>query len=276
MVKYGAVHLSVVDLEKSINFWTEVIGLHLITKNREQATLGVEYAALVILYEDATQNFKPGYSGLYHLAIHVPTEADLANILFRLIKLGYPMSPTDHIMSKAIYLEDPNRITVEITLETPERFRKYLLEEDRVGIIDTDGNLRGITERLDVSEVLKHHSQQSENQLPAKTKVGHVHLYVNDLTQNAEFYEKLGFQQHLFSSNFGFADFSLGGEFKHRLAMNTWQSLGAPQAPKGTAGLKYFELQLAHKEKPAGHDYIQTEAGNFLTDPAGNKLLILD
>jgi catechol 2,3-dioxygenase len=86
--------------------------------------VGTDKNTLVVLYPTATTSFKNGYSGLYHLAIHPSTEGEFARVLARLIAKRYPISPTDHTMSKAIYMEDPDGITVEITLETPERLER--------------------------------------------------------------------------------------------------------------------------------------------------------
>lgn len=280
-IKYGSVHLSIISLEQTLNFWQEVIGLSVLEKTENTASLGVGSNTLVKIYQEAKHQVLPRFSGLYHLAVHIADEKTFADILLHLIQIGYPISPTDHIMSKAIYLLDPNGITVEITFETPERFDKYLLQEGSVSILDTKGNSRGITEPLNVNEVLEHSSRNSitnEFRLPESTYIGHVHLYVDDLAKNAEFYEKLGFIKSLFSVDFGFADFSLGGKFKHRLAMNTWQSKGRPQAPVGTAGLKYYELMSVDgsdlETMITGLQKEQTADGYMLTDPAGNQLLL--
>lgn len=279
-ITYDSIALQVTDLQKSVFFWTNVIGLHTRSEQDNVVEIGTNETTLVTLKDGATSQWQNGYSGLYHVAIHVPTEKAFASILAHLIELSWPISPTDHIMSKAIYLLDPDGITIEITLETPERFSHYNMQGGLFQVIDVDGNVRGATEPLDIRSIL---SKVQENtlfkHLPDETRVGHVHLYVPDLQESYNFYQSLGFQDNLLSVPIGFADLSAGGVFKHRMAMNTWQSLGAPQASAGTAGMEHFTLRYTSKE--LFDEVIATkklreknELGYKITDPAGNTLYL--
>ena len=111
-------------------------------------------------------------------------------------------------------------------------------------IRDSDGRVRGMTEPLDVDEVLAHlRDGELDRPLPAGTKVGHVHLHVSDLEAAYRFYrDVVGFREHMFVPRIGFADLGAGGRFPHRLAVNVWQGEGAQQPPAGTAGLRRSEL----------------------------------
>ena len=121
---FGAVHLNVTNIERSVKFWTDNIGMKVRAATAEHTELGTNKNTLVVLYPTAKTPFKNDYSGIYNLAINPATEGEFARVLARLIAKRYPISPTDHTMSKAIYMTDPDGITVEITLETPERLER--------------------------------------------------------------------------------------------------------------------------------------------------------
>lgn len=277
----GAVHLDVTDLQRSIGFWVDLIGLTVLSQSAGSAALGVGETPLVVLHGGAVRSFQPRYSGLYHLAIHLPDEPEFARILARLITNRYRISPTDHIMSKAIYLLDPDGITLEITLETPERVRRFALTGGMPDIIDSEGRSRGGAEPLDVREVLNTLADRNYLRLlPAGTKIGHVHLYVSDLEETFRFYrDDLGFIEHMHAPSMGMSDLFAGGTFPHRIAMNTWQSAGRPQAPAGTAGMRHFTITYGSPERlhAIAGTLRQVDAvdGGFVTrDPAGNTVFL--
>ena len=280
LATFGAVHLNVTNLQRSIAFWTENIGMKVRNTTAEFTELGTDKNTLVILYPTAKTPFKNGYSGLYHLAIHPSTEGEFARVLARLIAKRYPISPTDHTMSKAIYMEDPDGITVEITLETPERLERLDFSKGAPKAIDKDGTVRSPSAPLDVQAVLKALPDNDISRpLPDDTKVGHMHLYVSNLEATNDFYLSLGFIQNMALPNLGMYDLSAGGAFKHRIAFNSWQSLNKPQAPEGTAGMRYYtinfdtpeRLQKALQHLPSAETQ---KDGYLVADPAGNKILL--
>jgi catechol 2,3-dioxygenase len=276
---FGAVHLNVTDINNSLKFWQEIVGLK-VRSQAEVIELGTDDETLVVIHPGAKMPFLAGYSGIYHLAIHFPTEPEFARVLARLISKRWPISPTDHIMHKAIYLEDPDGITVELAFETPERFKSYDFANGRFGVIDSEGRMRGGTEPLDVEEVLaKLPDQDFSKPVPVGTKIGHMHLYVGDLQKAYEFYQSLGFEGNLFNEKFQFADLGAGGIFKHRIAVNTWQGMNAQQAPKGTAGMEYFVVRYAEKAKldqvlNLHPEAEKMESGYLLRDPAENAVVL--
>jgi catechol 2,3-dioxygenase len=283
---YGAVHLDVTDGERSLGFWHDIVGLSVIEEVSDLLRLGVDGRELVVLHSGARQGVVRGRSGLYHLAIHLPDETEFARVLWRLIVAGYPNSPTDHTMSKSTYLNDPDSLGLELTLETPERLGSWSNEGGRLRLIDAEGRERRLTEPLDLNEVLSHLPGRSFDQplLPPETKIGHVHLQVSDLEAAVHFYRDLiGFQEHMYLPRIGFADLSAGGRYPHRLALNVWEGEGAPQPPSGSVGLRFFELVLAGEEtidetidrlQAAGHQPEQAAGGMFVDDPAGNTIYL--
>src|SRR5579864_2861706 len=243
----GEVHLDVTDVDRALSFWRDLIGLAVLTEHGDAVSLGVGDRTLLVLHPGAKRPVQRGHAGLYHVAIHLPNEPEFARVLARLIVARHPISPTDHIMSKAIYLHDPDRIMVELTLETPERVRKYGWDDagGEPEIIDSDGRRRGGTEPLDVEQVLNTLADRDlEKPLPNGTKVGHVHLHVGDLSEAARFYrDELGFIENTNIPFFQMADLYAGGTFPHRIALNTWQGQGATQPPAGTAGMRHFTIR---------------------------------
>lgn len=276
---FGAVHLSVTDIQRSTDFWREIVGLE-VRRSGDIVELGTQEQTLVVLHAGATSKVKNGYSGIYHLAIHLPTESEFARVLARLITKRWPISPTDHIMHKAIYLEDPDGITIEIAFETPERFKSYSFENGRPQIIDSEGRVRRITEALDVEEVLSLLADSDINKpMPVGTKIGHMHLYVGNLQDSFDFYKSLGFSENMFSADMQFADLSAGGIFRHRIAINTWQGINAPQAPEDTAGMKYFVVKPDTEERRQNilKQFPSAEKisdGYLIKDPSSNSICI--
>lgn len=268
---YGAVHLNVTDLERSLIFWRDLIGMRELGRdetgpdgNGESVRLGVEDAELVVLHADATGPVQRGYSALYHLAIHMPSEAEFARLLGRILAARYPVAPSDHITHWAFYLDDPDGINVEVAFETLDRVSEIGIVGGRPRVIDSEGREHAMTEALNLEEVFSfREDDEVEGPLPEGARIGHVHLYVDDVESNQAFYESLGFTRHMDATGIGFADLSLGGSFPHRIAINVWQGVGAPQAPEGTAGMKYFELIDPEADQP-----------RELADPSGNRVRI--
>jgi catechol 2,3-dioxygenase len=285
-ITYGAVHLDVIDLESSLAFWRDLIGLGELPSEPGEARLGVDGRALVVLHPGAARPAGRGHAGLYHLAIHLPDEVEFARVLVRLGQAGAAQSPTDHIFSKATYLHDPDGILLELTLETPERFGSIERGPGTFAIIDSEGRRRAPTEPLDVAAAIAPLGAEDPRMgLAAGSYVGHVHLHVPDLKAANSFYRDLvGFEGHMNEEGFGMADLSAGGDFPHRIAINNWQGPGARQAPPGTAGMRHYELilqqpgeldALAGRAAASATPVSQNGNGSVsLADPAGNRFVV--
>jgi len=281
---YGAVHLDVVELERSLSFWRDLIGLQELTSVAGEARLGVDGRALVVLHPGAEGPAPRGHAGLYHLAIHVPDALQFARALVRIGDARVPQSPTDHIFSKATYLHDPDGILLELTLETPERYRSLEIGERDAYFIDSDGRRRAPTEPLDIPAAIAPLGDgDPDGPLGSGSYIGHVHLHVPDLgAANAFYRDIITFDEHAYMNGVGMADLSAGGRFPHRLAVNNWNGPSAVQAAPGSAGMSHFELTLRDGEGLGGLERRAREAGiellpdatggAVLRDPAGNEI----
>ncbi len=284
-IVYGAVHLDVVDLERSLAFWRDLIGLAELAGDGGEARLGVDGRTLVVLHPGAERPASRGHAGLYHLAIHVADAFEFARALARIGQARVAQSPTDHIMSKATYLTDPDGILLEITLETSERFRSMEVGPGGPYVMDSEGRRRGGAEALDIAAALAPLGDgEAAGPLGSGSYIGHVHLHVPDLRVANDFYrDVIGFSEHSFLTAIGMADLSAGGRFPHRLAVNDWNGPAAVQRPSGTAGMSHYELVLkgaGELERLAGHTGAsELEAGDggrrslSLLDPAGNRIV---
>jgi catechol 2,3-dioxygenase len=284
-IAHGAVHLDVTDLPRALAFWRDLLGLAELGEGDGVARLGAGGRELIVLHEGAVRGPHRGHSGLYHVALHLPDEREFARVIARLAAARYPQAPTDHIFSKASYLDDPDGIGLELTLETVERVSEISVHGSELVLIDSDGRRRRPVEPLDTEEVFSRLGDESiDVPLPAATKVGHVHLHVADLdAANAFYRDQLGFEEHTFLL-IGMADLHTGGRFPHRMALNVWQGPGAPQPPAGTAGLRHFTIiardaaglaAIRTRLEAAGTALESDGDALFARDPAGNRFQLV-
>jgi catechol 2,3-dioxygenase len=283
-ITFGPVHLDIQSLGQSIRFWRDIVGLHLIETTGEAATLGIDGVPLVVLHASAKQSVQRGYSGLYHFAIQLPSEPELARVLARVGALHYPFGVQDHIIAKSIYVSDPDGVAVEITFETPGRVRSFQWDEGSPSalVIDQGGHRRTGIEPLDVEELLAVLPDHDiGRRLPSGTIVGHLHLQVGNLDASYKFYrDKIGLIPGMYAPWAHYGDLGAGGRVAHRIALNTWRGAGAPPRPLGVAGLRSFTLRFTSKEhfteavtkigdaEARGQNYVAR-------DPDGNVLVLV-
>jgi catechol 2,3-dioxygenase len=274
----GPVELRVTDADRAARFWEQLIGLRPLAADGAATTLGTGYEPLIVLRETATRAAVAGHSGLYHVAVHVPTERELGRILGRLERADWPISPVDHLFSQAIYLRDPDGITVELARETPWRMR-----EARVGAglglhtIDHEGRVHRPSEPLDLP-ALRAAAEGHDPSAPADgAYIGHLHLAVPDLGAAVAFYrDRLGMTSHVDASEIGFADLHAGGVFPHRVALNTFAGAGAPMAPSDTAGLERFTVRYADAARLDAAAARLEQAGTAVDARPGGGLRVRD
>ena len=210
----GAVHLQVADLARSIAYYRDVIGLRVLSSTAHNASMGPhgEERTVIELHElrGAAPVAHRGRLGLFHVAILLPDRASLGRFLAHLADLGERVGMSDHMVSEALYLNDPDGLGLEVYADRP---RKDWRAEG--------GQLAMGTEPLDARAVIAAANGEPWTGAPAGTIVGHVHLHVGDLTQAAAFYhEGLGFDKTVWE--YPGALFMSAGGYHHHLGTNTW------------------------------------------------------
>jgi catechol 2,3-dioxygenase len=273
----GAVRLAVADLDDVADFYRGAIGLRPLEPKQSKIVrlgTGEDAAPLVELVGDPSAPPRPRHTtGLYHLAILVPTRADLARALQRVADGGWRLTgAADHLVSEALYLSDPEGNGIEIYRDRPREQWRY-----------RDGAIQMSTEPLDLDGVLGELSREDAGAgMPAGTRLGHVHLNVADLTAAETFYSgALGFDVTV--RGYPGALFVSAGGYHHHIGLNTWTGEGAPPPPPLSRGLRWFEIrlpgeaQLAAEEdrlRTAGFEPERVDGGVSVNDPSGNGVLL--
>jgi catechol 2,3-dioxygenase len=268
--RMGPVHLTVSDLERSLDYYRRVVGLDVLEQGAGRASLGADSTELLGLVEEPGAQPSDGYTGLFHFALLVPDRPALARWLARAVRDRVPLTGlSDHYVSEAIYLRDPDRHGIEIYADRPRE-----LWEGRVGE-------RMTTEPLDVKDLLGEADGDFDG-MPVGTTMGHVHLKVASIPQTVEFYrDALGFD--LVVERVPQAAFLSAGGYHHHLGANTWESAGAPPPPEGSAALRHATVVLPSAEArdeavrrvaDAGQEPEATATGTLVRDPSGNAVLL--
>jgi catechol 2,3-dioxygenase len=242
----GPVHLGVTDRARALAIWQDVVGLDLVREAHDRLELGVGSTVLIVLELDARMPVVERTTGLYHVAIHVPTRRDLAHMLVRALQRRVRVSPTDHLVSEAIYLWDLDGNGIEITFETPWR-GSIGAPDSGTYVTAADGSDHSGREPIDVDGLLAE-IDGDINAVPPRmvegTRIGHVHMHVIDLADAMHFYrDGLGFGGLFIMRGFGMGDVGLG-YMPHAIAFNTWSGAHARPAPEGAAGLRWFGVTV--------------------------------
>jgi catechol 2,3-dioxygenase len=272
----GAVRLTVSDLARSQDFYTRELGLQ--SSELDSGDLGIGVAGehpLIELHGDPlAPRLDRHATGLYHLAILVPSRRDLAFALARLAEARWPLDgASDHLVSEALYLSDPDGNGIEIYRDRAREEWRYEGE-----------NLSMATLPLDLDSVLGEltGARELQRQAPAGTRIGHVHLQVSDIAQAEDFYAGvLGFDVTV--RGYPGALFVSAGGYDHHIGLNTWHSAGATSPTPGSVGLRSFDVLLPGSDevartlerlKAAGIPIEQDPAGALIRDPAGNAIVL--
>ena len=267
-LRLGPAHLTVSNLDDSIAFYERAIGLQVHDRDRDVATLGAGEEDLLVLVEDPGAAPSGHHAGLYHFALLLPTRQDLARALKRVA--GTPTrieGASDHGVSEAIYLRDPDNHGVELYADRPrEQWPPPRKEGDRYDII---------TIALDVEDLLREvEDEQPQAQMASGLVIGHVHLHVGDIEQGLGFYrDVLGFEV---MANIGSAAFVSAGGYHHHVSFNVWLGPDVKPLPPHTAGLREWTVILPSRDDvqtvrarviDAGLDAHDHDGGFLVRDP---------
>jgi catechol 2,3-dioxygenase len=231
----GQVSLTVRDLDRSRRFYQDVLGF----KELSDGRLSAGGRVLIELHERADAIPKPRRStGLYHFAILVPSRAALGRSLRRLADQRWPITgAADHLVSEAVYLNDPDGLGIEIYRDRPR---------DSWTIMD--GQIAMASDPLDLQSIQDEPGAEAPwTGLEAGTVIGHVHLHVPHLDQAEAFYcDRIGFTPML--RGYPGALFVAAGGYHHHVGLNTWAGVGAPPPPENAVGLRSFTIESRELE----------------------------
>ncbi|EKN71311.1 hypothetical protein BABA_02227 [Neobacillus bataviensis LMG 21833] len=269
----GQVNLKVQNLERSIAFYQEVIGFKVLEQTERSANLTADGKTVLLSIEQPSNVIpKQGRTtGLYHFALLMPKRSDLAKIVQHFMEIGLRIGSSDHLVSEALYLSDPDGNGIEIYIDREPSEWNW-----------KNGEVDMAVDPLNFADLLSGGKQQSWEGLPAGTVMGHIHLHVSELKKTEEFYIKgLGFDvvnrygtQALFISD---------GKYHHHIGLNTWNGVGAPTPSPNSVGLESFTLRISNEEKRnkmiaqlknIGAP-VTEENGSYVTsDPSGNRIFL--
>jgi catechol 2,3-dioxygenase len=280
----GSISLTVANLESQVSFYQQVLGFRLHWREGNTAVLGTGETELLRLTGQPNHKRYRGVTGLYHFAILFPNRRELARAMARLFALHIPNSPTDHIMTKTTYLNDPEGNGIELYAESPED-GTWNMGNGSFDARRSDGTLSNGREPLDVDALFSHLTADDklDQPIPPETRLGHVHLHVAHVQEAVDFYHGvIGFDVMGIAPAFQAAFVSAGG-YHHHVGLNTWQGEGAPPPPMDALGLRYFTVVLPDQKAygevlarldAAGISSNQTQEGLLVSDPSQNGLLL--
>lgn len=250
-ISIGHVALVANDLDRMSAFYERVIGLSLISRDGETARLGAATTPLIELRQDKTAKRRPQEAGLFHTAFLLPERNDLGRWLRHAADNGIRLDgASDHLVSEALYLTDPEGNGVEVYRDRPSD--DWIRDGDNIKLATTPPDL----------EDLAGGAKGKWSDAPAGTTIGHVHLQVGDIDLAENFITKtLGMVQ---TSRLPSAGWYGSGGYHHHLAANVWNSRGAGRRSPGTIGLAEIGLLAAPSALPAG----------TLADPWGTQFTI--
>jgi len=269
------VELQVLDLERSLAFYQRIIGFKVLRRDERRADLTADGKRVLLSIaqpEDVIPK-QPRKTGLYHFALLLPTRADLARIVRQFIENRYPLQgASDHAVSEALYLGDPDGNGIEIYADRPSEAWRWSLNEVRM-----------VTEPLDFESLLAEEEGSGWQGLPEQTVMGHIHLQAAELKDIEAFYtQALGFDVVAHYGNQ--ALFISTGGYHHHIGLNTWSSAGASAPAPNSVGLRSYTIQYGSEEKlketverlrSLGYEAREEAEAFTATDPSGNRIRLI-
>ena len=271
----GPTALTVRDLDRSVDFYENVIGLDTLERADDRATVGSGGRPVLELVAEPDATAPGREAGLYHVALLYPAREELARVGQRIDDSGTAIQgASDHLTHEAFYLPDPDGNGLELAADRPR---------DQWPDLDDAYDLtKGPPQPLDVADLMRLvDGQPVVARAEPGVRVGHLHLHVGDVDQGLAFYRDLiGFDE---IANMGTAAFVSAGGYHHHLAFNTWRGEGVPPAADGRLGMRYWTVllpaadvaTLRERIAAAGIDTEDSAAGGFtVLDPWRNALAV--
>ncbi|MNB73433.1 Catechol-2,3-dioxygenase [compost metagenome] len=263
----GFVKLRISNLERSLAFYQNVVGLQVLRRHGREAEMTADGQRVLLNLREIEhpQVLSRKGAGLFHFAILLPDRPSLGLVLRNLIDSQMEIGQGDHLVSEALYIQDPDNNGIELYRDRPRDTWQR----------DSAGDYVMTTDPVDVDGLLAASEGLAWKGLPAGTVIGHVHFHVGDLAEAKKFYvDALGFEPTTHYGNS--ALFISAGGYHHHMGLNIWAGQGAPATPDNAPGIDYFTLQLpgvheveavALRVREAGYPVTDAADGVILTDP---------
>ena len=271
----GRVRLQVADLGRSVSYYEGLLGLRVLDRDGNTASLGAADSvdALVELVE--LPGAKPSplrrRTGLFHFAILLPDRAALGRFVTHLAGRGIRVGSSDHLVSEALYLQDPDNLGIEVYADRPRSTWR------RIG---SDLAMESLP--LDLADVARAGAGVPWTGMPPGTVIGHVHLHVRDIPESESFYDAVGMD--VMVRGYPGALFMSAGGYHHHLGLNVWAGSGATRPPADEAQLLDWELLVPSRDEAeaaagrlerAGHAVTPSGRGWSVRDPSGTPMTIV-
>jgi catechol 2,3-dioxygenase len=267
----GTVGLIARDLDKLAGYYQTLLGLTVLERTPTVAKLGVN--GVTLLEIEHRPNAKPDdqrTAGLYHTAFLMPTRQDHARWILHIAKNRVPITgASDHGVSEAFYLDDPEGNGIEVYNDRPQE--QWLRQ---------DGLIVMPTKQIDVEAMLREvEPTGTYPAAPEGLRIGHIHLRVGNVEQAEQFYRgAVGLD---LTRRRGGATFMSSGGYHHHVGANVWHSDGAGPRDQDRAGLAWFSMEAADRAaldataarlKAAGAAVTDAPGGIGATDPWGTRV----
>lgn len=235
----GHVRVKVENLQRSIQFYQDVLGFDILeqTVSTVKLTTDGKTSFLSLEQPDDVTPKQGRTTGLYHFAILLPDQTALANIVIHLVNEGVRFGSSDHLVSEALYLHDPDGNEIEIYRDREPNEWKWRGDEVDMAV-----------DPLDFEHLLTHATPEKPwKKMPKETVMGHIHLHVAELKKTEEFYVN-GLGMDVVNRFGAQALFLSYGKYHHHIGVNTWNGVGAPAPAQTSVGLESFTLNFDNEE----------------------------
>ncbi len=267
--KIQSASLRVKDLKRSLNFYSHLVGFKIISENETSAQLSAtgNLPYIISMHEDKNAIHQPrGTTGLFHIAIRLPNRKELARIFLRLFDNKVKFRGfSDHLVSEAIYLEDPDENGVELYTDKPREEWQYDMGQVQMATLPLD--LTVLTNELDDRDVW--------NGIHPDTDMGHIHLSVSNINKAQHVYSMI-LGMNISNSTYSGAMFFAAGGYHHHIGVNVWSSKNGYPAPENSAGLINFTIKIPDIEYLKEIEKKSAESGLIEKPYDGNNMVILD
>jgi len=271
-LRLGPVDLTVADVDRSVGWYQEALGLRVHSRGAATAALGDGLETVVVLHEDPQARPAGRHAGLYHYALLYPSREELARAAVRLAATRTPIEgASDHRTHEAIYLPDADGNGIELAADRPrDEWPSDLGYAGRPAPLDFDSLLATVEGEPPAARVRE------------GLRMGHLHLHVGDIERGIAFYgDVLGFE---LQADLGTAAFVSAGGYHHHLGFNVWKGRGVGPAPARTMGLRHWTVELPGaadvaavraRVDAAGIDTETVDGGFAVRDPSQTAVRIV-